>query len=79
MIGLPPKMAGFDVIRRRMSVSLRVLATTHLPIMLPQFQASGQLAVFETLSLPWRERQRNSATPVGASQCPRARVQARTS
>ena len=54
MIGLPPKIAGFDAIRRRRSVSLRVLATTHLPIMLPQFQVSGQLAVFETLSLPWQ-------------------------
>ena len=38
MIGLPPKMAGFDVIRLRRSVSLLVLSTTHLPIMLPQFR-----------------------------------------
>ena len=38
MIGLPPKMAGFDVIRRRSSVSLQVLATTHLLSMLPQFR-----------------------------------------
>ena len=41
MIGLPPKIAGFDVIRRRRrSVSLQVLATTHLLVMLPQFRLS---------------------------------------
>ena len=52
MIGLPPKMAGFDVIRRRMSVSLQVLGTTHLPIKLPQFQYLRALAV-STSRLAW--------------------------
>ena len=31
MIGLPPKIAGFDVIRPKRSVSLLVLSTTYLP------------------------------------------------
>ena len=43
MIGLLPKMAGLDVIQRRRSVSLQVLATTQVT----SVPLSGRLAVFD--------------------------------
>ena len=48
-------------------------------IMLPQFQVFGQIGRFDKPSCSGQEPHRNSAAPVGASRCPRAHVQARSS